>query len=245
MELYNALIKKTEELLAGGNPKRWDYSPSDCWRDHGSSELVLQSDSAYELGAMGHGSANYICPTTSSSFVDKDETLLYGPDMGEIKGDTAFARIVFIRVGVMDGDDEETYRALKDIEFCKYHVYPDGYMVRMSPESYREQVRVSKQAVKQGINFRAIGASYIARYKENPNVLNVKVMFITDPKFDFNAFKVSAKMADDITSTLTHILEGLPTDCSVCQLKEVCDEVEGMKELHFGKAARDKEEHKK
>jgi hypothetical protein len=31
----------------------------------------------------------------------------------------------------------------------------------------------------------------------------------------------------------------------VCQLKEVCDEVEGMKELHFGKAARDKEEHKK
>jgi CO dehydrogenase/acetyl-CoA synthase beta subunit len=115
----------------------------------------------------------------------------------------------------------------------------------MSPESYREQVRVSKQAVKRGINFRAIGNSYIAKYKENSNVLNVKVIFITDPKVNFDALRVSAKMADDITSTLTHILEGLPTDCSVCQLKEVCDEVEGMKELHFGKAARDKEDHKK
>lgn len=245
MELYNALISKTEELLAGNTPKTWEYSPAGCWTDHGASELVLQSDSAFELGAVGYGSANYICPTSSASAVDKDEIQLYGPDITEIKGDTCFARIVFIRVGVMDGDDEETYRALKDIEFCKYHVYPEGYMVRMSPESYREQVRVSKQAVRRGINFRAIGSSYIAKYKENPNVLNVRVIFVTDPKLNFDAFKVSAKMADDITSTLTHILEGLPTDCSVCQLKEVCDEVEGMKELHFGKAARDKEEHKK
>ena len=243
MELYNALITKTEELLAAGSPKVWAYSPANCWTDHGSSELVLQSDSAYELGAMGLGSANYICPTSSASFVDKDEVLLYGPDLKEIKANTVFARIVFIRVGVMDGDDEEIYRALKDIEFCKYHVYPDGYMVRMSPESYREQVRVSKEAIKRGISFRAVGSSYIVKYKENPDVLNVKVMFITDPSFDFNALKASAKMADDITSTLTHILEGLPTDCSVCQLKDVCDEVEGMKELHFGKAAKDNEEH--
>jgi hypothetical protein len=51
--------------------------------------------------------------------------------------------------------------------------------------------------------------------------------------------KKNAKLADGITSTLTHILEGLPTDCSVCQLKDVCDEVEGMKELHFGKAAKE------
>ena len=243
MELYNALIKKTEDLLAGAAPKVWGYDPSACWHDHGSSELVLQSDSAYELGAMGLGSANYICPTSSASAVDKDEILLYGPDLKEIRGNTVFARIVFIRVGVMDGDDEEIYRALKDIEFCKYHVYPEGYMVRMSPESYREQIRVSKDALRRGINFKAVGSSYIARYKENPDVLNVKVIFITDPGFDFDAFKVGARMADDITSTLTHILEGLPTDCSVCQLKDVCDEVEGMKELHFGKAARDKEAH--
>ena len=40
-----------------------------------------------------------------------------------------------------------------------------------------------------------------------------------------------------MTGTLTHIFEGLPTDCSVCALKDICDEVEGMKELHFGVGA--------
>jgi len=67
----------------------------------------------------------------------------------------------------------------------------------------------------------------------------VKIIFITDPSIDYDALKKNAKLADGITSTLTHILEGLPTDCSVCQLKDVCDEVEGMKELHFGKAAKE------
>ena len=239
MELYNNLIKETTELLSKATPKTWDYNPADAWRDRGSSELVLQSDAAYELGAAGLGSANYICPTTSSALVDKDEVLLYGPDLRDIRGNVPFARIVLARVGLIEGDDEEIYRALKDIEFCKYHVYPEGYMVRMSPESFREQVRVSKQAVRQGVGFKAIGADYIKQYKENRDVLNVKIIFITDPSIDYDALKKNAKLADGITSTLTHILEGLPTDCSVCQLKDVCDEVEGMKELHFGKAAKE------
>ena len=131
-------------------------------------------------------------------------------------------------------DDESVYRILKDIEFAKYHVYPEGYMVRMSPENYREQVRVSKQAVRKGINFRAIGASYIKAYKKDPNVLNATVIFVTAPGFDYNAMKDLAKKSSEATNTLTHILEGLPTDCSVCALKDICDEVEGMKELHFG-----------
>lgn len=51
---------------------------------------------------------------------------------------------------------------------------------------------------------------------------------------DFKAMLENSKKVDAITNTLTHIMEGLPTDCNVCQLKDICDEVEGMKELHFG-----------
>ena len=43
------------------------------------------------------------------------------------------------------------------MEFVKYHVFPQGYMMRVSPENGREQVRVSKQALKRGISFRNIG----------------------------------------------------------------------------------------
>lgn len=234
MELYNSLIKESNSLLEKGSPRVWEYRPGDAWKDIGSSELVLQKDAAYELGAMGKGSANYVLFTSSPELVDKDQILLYGSDLSEIKGDVDFARIVLLRVGLIDGDDEAVYRTLKDIEFAKYHVYPEGYMVRMSPESYREQVRVSKQALKKGISFKNIGANYITAYKKDPNVLNATVIFVTAPGYDYGAMKKLAKKANDVTGTLTHILEGLPTDCSVCALKDICDEVEGMKELHFG-----------
>ena len=234
MELYNSLINDTRAQLEGLSAKVWDYSPADCWTDVGSSELVLQRDSAYEMGAMGKGSANYVLFTSSSELVNKDQVILYGPDMGQIKGDCDFARIVLLRVGVLDDDDEAVYRTLKDIEFAKYHVYPEGYMVRMSPESSREQIRVSKKALAKGISFRSVGASYVAEYKKDANVLNATVIFITDPKADYAALQAAAKKATAVTGTLTHILEGLPTDCSICALKDICDEVEGMKELHFG-----------
>ena len=234
MELYNSLINDTRAQLEGLSAKVWDYAPADCWADTGASELVLQRDAAYEMGALGKGSANYVLFTSSSELVDKDQVILYGPDMGQIKGDCDFARIVLLRVGLLDDDDEAVYRTLKDIEFAKYHVYPEGYMVRMSPESSREQVRVSKKALGKGISFRSVGASYVAEYKKDANVLNATVIFITDPKADYAALQAAAKKASAVTGTLTHILEGLPTDCSICALKDICDEVEGMKELHFG-----------
>ena len=234
MELYNSLIKDSRALLEKGSPRVWDYKSGDEWIDIGSSELVLQKDAAFELGAAGKGSANYVLFTSSAELVNKDQVLLYGPDLNEIRGDVDFARIVLLRVGVLDDEDEQVYRTLKDIEFAKYHVYPEGYMVRMSPESYREQVRVSKQALRKGISFRRIGSSYIKAYKKDENVLNATVIFVTAPGFDYAKMKDTAKKANDLTNTLTHILEGLPTDCSVCSLKGICDEVEGMKELHFG-----------
>ena len=234
MELFNSLIKDTQALLKQGEPKAWPYAERDCWTDIGSSELVLQKDAAFELGASGKGSANYVLFTSSPELVDKDQVLLYGPDLKELKGDCDFARIVLLRVGVLDDEDESVYRILKDIEFAKYHVYPEGYMVRMSPENYREQVRVSKTALRKGISFHSIGASYIKAYKKDPNVLNATVIFVTAPGYDYKAMKDLAKKSSEATNTLTTILEGLPTDCSVCSLKGICDEVEGMKELHFG-----------
>ena len=243
MELFNSLINDTKALLNNGKATVWPYDPSAAWTALDNSELVLQKDAAFELGASGKGSANYVLFTSSAELVSDDKILLYGPDLKDLHGDCDFARIVLLRVGVLDGDDETVYRTLKDIEFAKYHVNLEGYMIRMSPESYREQVRVSKQALKKGVSFRQIGNSYIKAYKQDENVLNATVIFVTAPGFDYTAMKNTAKKAADVTNTLTHILEGLPTDCSVCSLKGICDEVEGMKELHFGVGAKGADKH--
>lgn len=234
MELYNPLIKETGELLKGSSAVKWDYNKTKCWKDIGSSELVLQKEAAFELGARGKGSANFILFTSSPELAEKDQVILYGTELKNIKGDCDFARIVILRIGVLDDDDEKVYRTLKDIEFAKYHVHPDGYMVRMSPENHREQVRVSRKALAEGISFEKLGMNYIAEYKKNPNVVSATVIFVTDPSVDYDKLQSIAKMSANVTGTLTHIFEGLPTDCTVCALKDICDEVEGMKELHFG-----------
>ena len=86
MELYNSLIGETRELLRDLPQKTWDYSPRDAWADNGSSELVLQKDAAYELGASGKGSANFVLFTSDPALVAKDQTILCGKDLKEIKG---------------------------------------------------------------------------------------------------------------------------------------------------------------
>ena len=55
MELYNSLINETKALLESKSAKVWDYDAHGLWKDTGMSELVLQKDAAFELGASGKG----------------------------------------------------------------------------------------------------------------------------------------------------------------------------------------------
>lgn len=238
MELYNSIIKKVEELKGSSAVKSYMYDPSRAWPDSGRAELVMLRDAAFELGGDGKPSANYACVTTDSSLVGRDRVIVVGPDLPEIKGSVPFARIavVLVKELMKEGqeDTEPVFRAIQDIDFVKYHVCPAGYMVRTSSDSNREQVRVSRDALSGGMNFEKVGFDYISRFRENPNVLAVKMYFITAPDADYAQMTGDAKAVHDITMTLSKILEGLPTDCSTCGLKPICDEVEGMKELHFG-----------
>ena len=239
MELYNPIIEKAMSLGGASRPRRYAYDPRDAWPDTGAFELVMLRDAAYELGGGSHSAVNFTCVTSSSRLIDRDEILVYGPDLGEIEGDCDYARIALLRVGEIESDDEtdteQAYRAIQDMDFVKYHVFPKGYMIRTSAESSREQVRISREAIREGVSFQRIGADFIRQYKKNNSVLNVKMLFITAPDGDYAGAGQLAKSVKDITLSLTKIMEGMPTDCGSCQLKPICDEVEGMKELHFGK----------
>ena len=239
MELYDSIIKKVNDLLGNTQPKRYEYNPAKCWEDVGGNQLVMMKEAAYELGGDNKPAVNYACVTSSDGFADKDEIRVYGKDLNQIGASTPFARIVIIKTGDLTGegqeDTEPLFRAIQDIDFVKYHVYPKGYMIRSSSDSFREQVRVSKDAVRKGINFEQVGNSYIAQFKKNPDVKAVKIIVVTVDDADYAEMKKDAKKVRDITKTLSKILEGMATDCHSCSLREICDEVEGLKELHFGK----------
>ncbi len=238
MKLYDGIISDTisvlEDFQAGGSIKKFPYQKS-FWRDNGSSEFIMQRDAALDIGAFGEPSVNYTTVTTSG-IVPESETILYGKDINEIKGNSAFARIVVLETEDLqeDKDQEKAFAAIRNLEFVRYHVFPKGYMVRVSARSNQEQIRISKKALENGISFAKVGALYIHKYKEVPGVKNVRVIFITEKEL-VEKLLPNAEKVDTITKTLTHILDGMPTDCGHCSMKAVCDEVDGMKELHLGK----------
>ena len=235
MELYDSTIRDVLSRLSAPGAKSWPYEPGAAWRDLGANELVLGRDAAYELGGSNNPAGDLTCVTTDVLLVPEDRVTLVGPDIGAIKGDCPFCRVVLLHVNDISGDDQEAFSAIRSMEFVKYHVFPEGYMMRISPENQREQVRVSKQAVKRGLSFRNIGNSFIKKYKENSLIDHVQIFFVTGDRALCSELSATAKKVDAITLTLNHIMDGLATDCSVCSFKPVCDEVEGLKELHFKK----------
>ncbi len=235
MRLYDGIIKDTLDAVETAPCSRFPYNAANCWQDQGESGFIMQRDSGLEIGSGGAPSVNYTCVTTGG-IVTSDEVCVYGEDIPVLKDGTAFARIVLLETEDLgeETDTEKAFEAIRNLDFVRYHVYPRGYMVRVSAQSDQEQIRISKQAFEAGITFEKVGDLYIKKYKEVPGVKNVRILFLTQKdlveKLRPNAEKVRA-----ITKTLTHILDGMPTDCGHCSMKPVCDEVDGMKELHLKK----------
>ena len=105
-------------------------------------------------------------------------------------------------------------------------------MIRVNTNQLREGARVSKAAVKKGISFADVGKILQDAYKQDENVKAVKQIFITDPDFDFETFAGVAKLNEGITVTLDHILKNLKMDCNTCSFKDICDTIEGMRDIH-------------
>lgn len=224
MEFFNSLISDVLSSVSGFSQKKLTYDKHNAWKDIGYNQVILQRDSAYELSGTGF---NLI--TTSEV---KDEITLIGDDLGAITENRKFVRISLVQIDAQE-DEQKTYNLIRKIEYVKYHYFPDGYMIRTSSNSHKEVVRVSKLAVKNGIDFQKVGSLLIAKFKENPAVKGVKVIYITLPEADYALLERFAQKNNRITETLNHVMNSVNFDCNSCNLKPICDEVEGMKELHF------------
>lgn len=230
MNLYDGMIEETRELTKGWKMQFFPYKEEKCWRESKREEMILQREAAYELGGGNYPSVNYACVTSDSTLVPENQILLYGPEMGEIKEDTSFGRIVFLETEEVT-EEEAAYRFIRELEYVKYHIFPKGYMVRASGKGYREQARVSREAIKRGISFWGLGCGYIKKYLENPKVKRVQILFLVGRE-KLQEFQRIAEQADAVTNALSHILKGMPMNCGSCDLKSICDEVEGMRKLH-------------
>lgn len=225
MDFFDSLIVETLSLIESKPQTSYSMQSGNLWKDVGYSQVILQRDTAFELNGTG------FCLTTSKDI--GFETVVVGKELSQIKTDSSFARIVIVSVDDCDG--QEAYDLIKKIEYVKYHFFPEGYMVRSSSSSYKESVRISKKAIKDKISFDKIGNLMLNMYKAIPSVKGARIYFITDDTVDHKALKKIAEKNREITEALNQVMNDLKFDCASCDLKPICDEVEGMRELHFKK----------
>ena len=236
MKLYDEIITNWNGMLQGCQVRSLPVESDVTWPDVGKDNMILRSDMAYELGGSSASipALGGTAITDDADLVPGDEILLVGPDLSEIKEDVPYARLAIARVrGEEMGEGNTLYNAIRNIEYVRYHVNPKGFMMRVSAMHERESVRVSKEAIASGLDFQTVGNMMLRSFHRNVKVEAVKIVFITTSDFPYAQLSKEIRQGEKITKTIDHMLKNIMTDCSACSLQEICDEVEGLRELHF------------
>lgn len=239
MNLFDDMIKDISAELDRLAPTECARlaEPSRAWRDVGEHHMILASEMAYELGGQNTLGLSG-CFYTTQPLLSLQGVYLYGSDLAQIQANRSYARIVFVQLEET-GDEEAQYRKFREIDYVRYHIHPEGYMARISPVSQREPVRIARKVLaEKKMSFGDIGQMYLGRYEKISGVCNVNVIFVTHEKFDYRALEQKLGRAEQVTQSLSHIFTDLNMDCSTCSQKTVCDEVEGLRALHFGQNRR-------
>lgn len=240
---YDDLILQAKDVFEGFSSI--NNASSSAWETLTQEELILPSDTAFELGGNGAAAVSGIFFTTNVTMVP--ETNVFAVD--EVFTETEafsmdssinYAKFVFIRLKkdtVENKDAQQLYALFRKLEYVRFHAFLNGFSIRISSSQHREVSRVAKSAVKNGISLAAIGQTFINAYLNIPEVEAVQVYMCAQEqkKDDSGAFSQLEKFAlksEGITDSLNVIFQGLKMDCSTCGQKDLCDEIDGLKDLH-------------
>ncbi len=225
MRLYDNLINEIKSSLCDAKQVKSNF----LLNSSDKNSVIFLSDTAFELGGNNKPCVSSLA--VSSDMMFSNSVYLSGDDIDKIKSDSPFGKFVLLQIEDFP-NEQDTFNKIKELEALRYHLNVDGFMTRASALNMREQIRVSKKAVKSGITFADYGQTLLNEYLKFDYVKSAEIYFLTD--FDnFEKLNSVAKKISQTTSALNHIFDNVMFDCSTCNLKEICDEVDGLKELHL------------
>lgn len=229
INFYDAIIEETLAVL-GGAGRCFPASAGHAWQDVKLQPLILEKEAALELGRPPALSVEYTL-MSEIPLAGGDQVRLIGPELSQLCGTSGcFGKIVLLQV---DGiGEEDPFSQIKRIEHMKYRMAFDGYMTRISTQQHRENIRISKEAVRRGISLERIGCAMIREYRKSPLVKGAQVIFLTEDQGCFEPLLALAKRTSEVTDALNKLNHYFTMDCQHCGIKPVCDAVEGIRELH-------------
>ena len=96
MDIYDGEIRKLISMLESHGVKRLPLQKE--WEMTEKENLILKSETAYELGGGSSQAVSAIAFTQDKGLVPDDAVYLVGDDLCDIKNDISYARITVIRL---------------------------------------------------------------------------------------------------------------------------------------------------
>lgn len=236
MKLYDEEILKLYSNIS--KLKDTETCPRKSWVALNKDEIILKSEQGLELGAGKAIGVSGVAITFADDFGDS-EVIVKGSELNVLQNNTDinYARFVVVKLNknLISEDTTRLYSVIRKIDYFKYHMYPKGFSMRISSKAFKETVRVSKEALDEGISLRRVGNLLLNEYLQIDGVISAKIIFAADTSNTeiFMNIQDIAKRCETITESLNTIYDGLVMDCNTCLQKSLCDEIDGIRELHM------------
>ncbi len=193
-----------------------EASSSTIW-PRGSS-LVLQDETAVELGEPTTGSLSVLIWNGADSGALPRGVTRLGPDLDELSGACApLGRVVRI-TGAFD-DDYEAYLSLQD---ALHGVALEGISVRSRPSSGQLWMRVGADAA--GLTLEHLGSALIADLEAVPGVRSAAVLWVCGERAALQRLEPLADEAARLLGALVKRRTEDVMDCGSCEYNDICDE---------------------
>lgn len=233
INIYDEKIEEIHNLIKEKIAKIYSYSSSKIWSSTEDPELIFKNDTAIELAPGNLEGSVVFSMTTNENVVNGDTISIIGDELSKVsKREISYSRVVLLRLKDEEDKSQDLYNKFKQLERSRYNLYLDGFMLRASTVQKRETIRVSKKALKDGISFEKIGNAMINEFKKIDFVESVNIIFITEEEDLIKKIFTISEGVEKITEALNTMFDGLEVDCHSCSLESLCEEVDGMREIH-------------
>jgi CO dehydrogenase/acetyl-CoA synthase beta subunit len=195
------------------------------WPPGKKGNVVLQADTAVELGNPQDESVAFHVWTADAGLVRDGCITLVGPDIGESVGrHLPFGKAVLL--GVEDVCEENCVERYRELGLRRYDLNLAGYMLRAPSQVGREWSRVSRQAVDGGFSLATLGSALIRLYKALPYVKSAEVLVVTSSPADVRELSMIGDRASRQIAALNKMTTELVRECEACEFNDVCSQVE-------------------
>ncbi len=190
--------------------------------------IILKSDMGMELGEPSQGSLSLLVWDATDSATTDDEVLVVGPELSEADSETLpLARIVLVQGAF--ADEYESYRELLE---ATYDLDLRGVTSRSLPSRQEIWLRISREALGEGLSMEVMGNALVERLKQLDSVRAVRVVFVTAGKDEIGELRPVADRARTILDALVKMYNDMNFECEECENVEICDEVVELRAIH-------------